>query len=105
MEGIKLGFGDIGIVTTVFHNSRLRNQAIAFVTPFICTDGTVVARAVDELARKFLQMKVVLDKQNQVCLASAVVLDTYQVCNRNPVSKLTELEGAKAPTRVLTCAI
>ena len=31
LEGIKLGLGDIGIVTTVFHNSKLPSQAIAFV--------------------------------------------------------------------------
>ena len=41
LEGIKLGLGDIGIVTTVFHNSKLPSQAIAFVTPFISTDARI----------------------------------------------------------------
>ena len=95
LEGIKLGLGDIGIVTTVFHNSKLPSQAIAFVTPFICTDARVVAKAVDELAREFPQMAAELDKQDQVYLATGVVLDTYQVFSRKPVAGLSDLEGGK----------
>ena len=95
LEGIKLGLGDIGIVTTVFHNSKLPSQAIAFVTPFICTDSRIVAKAVDEIAKEFPQMKKELDKQNQVYLATGVVLDSYQVFSRNPVVNLKDLEGGK----------
>ncbi|MEM7403937.1 MAG: C4-dicarboxylate TRAP transporter substrate-binding protein [Pseudomonadota bacterium] len=95
LEGIKLGLGDIGIVTTVFHNSKLPSQAIAFVTPFISTDARIVAKAVDEIAREFPQMGQELDKQNQVYLATGVVLDTYQVFSRKPISSLADLEGGK----------
>ena len=95
LEGIKLGLGDIGIVTTVFHNSKLPSQAIAFVTPFICTDPRVVAKAVDEIAREFPQMSKELEKQNQVYLATGVVLDTYQVFSSKPVGGLADLEGGK----------
>lgn len=95
LDGIKLGLGDIGIVTTVFHNSKLPSQAIAFVTPFISTDARVVARAVDEIAKEFPSMAAELDKQNQVYLATGVVLDTYQVFSRKPVRGLKDLEGSK----------
>jgi TRAP-type C4-dicarboxylate transport system substrate-binding protein len=95
LEGIKLGLGDIGIVTTVFHNSKLPSQAIAFVTPFISTDARVVAKAVDEIAKEFPQMAKELDKQNQVYLATGVVLDSYQVFSRKPISGLKDMEGGK----------
>ncbi len=82
LDGIKLGLGDIGIVTTVFHSSKLPSQGIAFVTPFTSIDARVVAKAVDEIAKEFPSMKAELDKQNQVYLATGVVLDTYQVFSK-----------------------
>ena len=95
LEGIKLGLGDIGIVTTVFHNSKLPSQAIAFVTPFISTDARIVAKAVDEIAKEFPQMAAELDEQNQVYLATGVVLDSYQVFSREPITSLGDIDGKK----------
>ena len=95
LEGIKLGLGDIGIVTTVFHNSTIPAQAIAYVTPFISTDARVVAKLVDEVADKFPEMKKAFEAQNQVYLTNAVVLDTYQVFSRDPITGLKDMEGKK----------
>ncbi len=95
LEGIKLGLGDIGIVTTVFHNSKLPSQAIAAVTPFIATDARVVAKAVDEIAREFPQMAKELDAQNQVYLATGVVLDTYQMFSKTEIKSIKDLKGKK----------
>ncbi len=95
LEGIKLGLGDIGIVTTIFHNSKLPSQAISAVTPFIAPDARVVAKAVDEIAKEYPQMARELDKQNQVYLATGVVLDTYQIFSKDSVSSLKDMKGAK----------
>lgn len=95
LEGIELGLGDIGIVTTVFHNSKLPSQAIAFVTPFISTDARIVAKAVDEIAKEFPQMAAELEAQNQVYLATGVVLDTYQVFSTEPIASLSDIDGKK----------
>ena len=95
LEGLKLGLGDMGIVTTIFHNSKLPTQAISAVTPFIAADSRAVAKAVDEIAREFPTMKKELEKQNQVYLATGVVLDTYQLFSSKPVSSLKDVEGAK----------
>jgi TRAP-type C4-dicarboxylate transport system substrate-binding protein len=95
LEGIKLGLGDIGIVTTIFHSSKLPSQALAAVTPFIAPDARAVATAVDEIAKEFPTMRKEFEKQNQVYLATGVVLDTYQVFSRNPVESLSDLEGGK----------
>lgn len=95
LEGISLGLGDIGIVTTIFHNSKLPSQAISAVTPFIAADARAVARAVDEIAKEFPTMQNEFAAQNQVYLATGVVLDTYQVFSKEPVNSLTDLEGGK----------
>ena len=95
LEGIRLGLGDIGIVTTIFHNSALPSQAISAVSPFISTDARVVARAVDEIAKEFPQIEAEFAAQNQVYLATGVVLDTYQVFSTEPMSGLGDLEGGK----------
>ena len=95
LEGIKLGLGDIGIVTTIFHNSKLPSQGISAVTPFIAADARVVAKAVDEIAREFPQMNKELAAENQVYLATGVVLDTYQMFSKTPIKSLADLEGKK----------
>lgn len=95
LEGIELGLGDIGIVTTIFHSSKLPSQAIAAVTPFVASDAPAVARAVDEIAREFPAMQAEFDEQNQVYLATGVVLDTYQLFSKDEISALSDLEGTK----------
>ncbi|MEO1681278.1 MAG: C4-dicarboxylate TRAP transporter substrate-binding protein [Pseudomonadota bacterium] len=95
LEGVRLGLGDIGIVTTIFHNSKLPSQALSAVTPFVSSDARAVAKAVDEIAKEYPAMQAEFEKQNQVYLATGVVLDTYQVFSREPVNSLSDLEGAK----------
>jgi TRAP-type C4-dicarboxylate transport system substrate-binding protein len=95
LEGIKLGLGDIGIVTTIFHNSALPSQGISAVTPMVSADARVVAKAVDEIAREFPQMNKEFDAENQVYLATGVVLDSYQIFSKTPINSLQDLEGKK----------
>lgn len=95
LEGIQLGLGDIGIVTTIFHSSKLPSQAISAVTPFVAPDARVVARAVDEIAKEFPAMQAEFEEQNQVYLATGVVLDTYQLFSTHPINSLSDLEGDK----------
>ncbi len=95
LEGVKLGLGDIGIVTTIFHNSVLPSQGISAVTPFISSDARVVAKAVDEIAKEFPAMSAELDAENQVYLATGVVLDTYQLFSKTPIDSIDDLEGLK----------
>ena len=95
LEGIKLGLGDIGIVTTIFHNSALPSQGISAVTPFVSADARIVAKAVDEIAKEFPQMGSELAAENQVYLATGVVLDTYQMFSKTPINSLSDLEGQK----------
>ncbi|MEO0403164.1 MAG: C4-dicarboxylate TRAP transporter substrate-binding protein [Pseudomonadota bacterium] len=95
LEGVKLGLGDIGIVTTIFHSSKLPSQALSAVTPFVAADARAVAKAVDEIAKEYPAMQAEFDKQNQVYLATGVVLDTYQVFSKNPITGLKDIEGGK----------
>lgn len=95
LEGVKLGLGDIGIVTTIFHNSKLPSQAISAVTPFIAADARAVAKAVDEIAKEFPTMQNEFAAQNQVYLATGVVLDTYQLFSKSPINSVADLEGGK----------
>ncbi len=95
LEGVKLGLGDIGIVTTIFHNSKLPSQAISAATPFIAPDARAVAKAVDEIAKEFPTMQAEFEAQNQVYLATGVVLDTYQVFSKEPITSIKQMEGAK----------
>lgn len=93
LEGIRLGLGDMGVVTTIFHASELPSQGIAAVTPFISSDARIVARAIDEIANEFPDMRAEFADENQVYLATGVVLDTYQVFSREPVATLSDMAG------------
>lgn len=95
LEGVQLGLGDIGIVTTIFHSSKLPSQGISGSTPFVATDARAVAKAVDEIAREYPAMQNEFAAQNQVYLATGVVLDTYQIFCTQPVSSVSDLEGRK----------
>lgn len=95
LEGVQLGLGDIGIVTTIFHSSKLPSQGISGSTPFVASDARAVAKAVDEIAREFPAMQNEFKAQNQVYLATGVVLDTYQVFCTSEVSSVADLEGKK----------
>lgn len=95
LEGISLGLGDIGIVTTIFHSSKLPSQGISAVTPFVASDARAVAQAVDEIAREFPTMQNEFAAQNQVYLATGVVLDTYQMFSKSEVTSISDLEGSK----------
>lgn len=95
LEGVKLGLGDIGIVTTIFHSSKLPSQALAAVTPFIAPDARVVSKAIDEIAKEYPAMQNEFKKQNQVYLATGVVLDTYQIFGKKEISSIKDLEGSK----------
>lgn len=95
LEGIQLGLGDIGIVTTIFHSSKLPSQALSAVTPFVAADARAVAKAVDEIAKEFPTMQDEFAKQNQVYLATGVVLDTYQVFSTEEVTKIDDVKGGK----------
>ncbi len=95
MEGIKLGLGDVGVVTTVFHGDKVPLQAIAYVTPFSSIDPKLVAQSVDAMADKYPAFKEHFAKQNQVYLTSACVLDSYEVFSKNPIKSLADLKGLK----------
>ncbi len=95
LEGVQLGLGDIGIVTTIFHSSKLPSQGLAAVTPFVASDARAVAKAVDEIAREYPAMQNEFAAQNQVYLATGVVLDSYQVFSTSPVASVSDLEGKK----------
>lgn len=95
LEGVQLGLGDIGIVTTIFHSSKLPSQGLAGATPFVSSDARAVAQAVDEIAREFPAMQNEFAAQNQVYLATGVVLDSYQMFCTDPVNSISDLEGRK----------
>jgi TRAP-type C4-dicarboxylate transport system substrate-binding protein len=95
LEGVKFGLGDIGIVTTIFHSSKLPSQGLASVTPFISVNAGVVAKAIDEIANEFPTIKKEFAKQNQVYLASGVVLDSYQMFSNEPITSIADLNGTK----------
>ncbi len=95
MTGMQKGLGDIGVVTSVFHQDKVPMQAVAYVTPFVTADPVLLSRTVDELAEQFPAMKEAWMKYNQVLLSSFSVIDTYQMFFRDRITKLEQFKGLK----------
>lgn len=95
MTGMQKGLGDIGVVTSVFHQDKVPMQAVAYVTPFVTSDPVLLSRTVDELSGKFPAMKEAWAKYSQVLLTSFSVIDTYQMFFRKEITKLEQFKGLK----------
>jgi TRAP-type C4-dicarboxylate transport system substrate-binding protein len=95
LDGIKNKLGDIGIVTTVFHSSKLPLNNMPYYTPFSSRDPKLVSKVMDDLAEKFPSFQKQFADQNQVQLTSYSSIDNYGVFTTMPISKVTELKGKK----------
>jgi len=95
MDGIKNKLGDIGIVTTVFHASKLPLNNLPFYTPFTSSDPKLMAKVVDDLMEKFPEFQKQFDDQNQVALTNYSSIDNYGLFTKNPVKKVSDIKGMK----------
>jgi len=95
LQALQKGLGDIGGVVTVFHADKVPLQMIAYATPFVSTDPVLVARTVDKLVDRYPDFKKAWAKYNQVYLTNLVVLDSYQIVSKTPLSSLTDFKGRK----------
>jgi len=95
LTGMQKGLGDIGVVTSVFHQDKVPMQAIAYVAPFVTSDPLLLSRTVDELADEFPEMKNAWLKYNQVLLTSFSVIDSYQMFFRDKITKVEDFKGLK----------
>lgn len=95
MTGMQKGLGDIGVVTSVFHQDKVPMQAIAYVAPFVTSNPVLLSRTVDELSEEFPEMKKAWLKYNQILLTSFSVIDSYQLFFREKVTKVEDFKGLK----------
>lgn len=95
LPGIEAGLGDIGVVTTVFHQDKVPLQAVAYVTPFVTSDPVLVSRTMDELQAEIPAIQQDWDKYNQVLLTSFSVIDSYQMYFKNKATELSDFNGSK----------
>jgi C4-dicarboxylate-binding protein DctP len=95
MTGMQKGLGDIGVVTTVFHQDKVPMQAVAYVAPFVTSNPLLLSRTVDELTEQFPAMQEAWKKYNQIVLTSFSVIDSYQMFFREKVTKIEDFKGKK----------
>ena len=79
LDGIKNKLGDIGIVTTVFHASKLPLNNLPYYTPFSSRNPKLVSKVMDGLMEKFPAIQKQFEDQNQVLLTNYSSIDNYGV--------------------------
>jgi len=95
LDGIKNKLGDIGIVTTVFHASKLPLNNLPYYTPFSSRNPKVVGKVMDDLSDKFPAFQKQFDDQNQVQLTAYSSIDNYGVFTKDPVKTVADIKGKK----------
>jgi TRAP-type C4-dicarboxylate transport system substrate-binding protein len=95
LDGIKNKLGDIGIVTTVFHASKLPLNNLPYYTPFSSRNPKIVSKVMDDLATKFPEFQKQFDDQNQIQLTSYSSIDNYGVFAKPKMDKVDDLKGMK----------
>ncbi|MGA7486683.1 MAG: C4-dicarboxylate TRAP transporter substrate-binding protein [Xanthobacteraceae bacterium] len=95
LDGIKNKLGDIGIVTTVFHASKLPLNNLPYYTPFSSRDPKLVSKVIDDLADKFPAFQKQFDDQDQVQLTAYSSIDNYGVFTKQPISGMADIKGMK----------
>ncbi|MDX1488928.1 MAG: hypothetical protein R3268_12045, partial [Acidiferrobacterales bacterium] len=95
LEGVELGLGDLGDVTTPFHLDRVPLYRIAYVTPFTTKDPAVLTDVHATLQNKFPQFEQSWRENNQLQVGMTTVVDNYLLISDTPVNKLADIKGKK----------
>jgi len=95
MDALKNRLGDIGVVTTVFHSSKLPLNNLPYYTPFSTHNPILVGKVMDGLTDKFPAFQKQFDDQNQILLTSYSSIDDYGIFTKNKVAKMDDLKGLK----------
>lgn len=95
LEAVETGIADVGIIVTPFHVDKLPLYNIDYVTPFVTHDLALVLRTADALTERFPEMRGHWERNNQVLLASAGVVDSYHIVTNVPVTTPADLDGLK----------
>jgi len=95
MDALKNRLGDIGVVTTVFHSSKLPLNNLPYYTPFSSRNPILVSKVMDELTDKFPAFQKQFDDQNQILLTSYSSIDNYGVFTKKEVKSMDDLNGMK----------
>jgi C4-dicarboxylate-binding protein DctP len=95
MDAIKNKLGDIGVVTTVFHSSKLPLNNLPYYTPFVSRDPILVSKVMDDLADKFPAFQKQFDDQNQILLTNYSSIDNYGIFTKTKIEKMDQVNGLK----------
>jgi TRAP-type C4-dicarboxylate transport system substrate-binding protein len=95
MDAIKNKLGDIGVVTTVFHSSKLPLNNLPYYTPFVSRDPMLVSKVMDDLADKFPAFQKQFDDQNQILLTNYSSIDNYGIFTKTKIEKMDQINGLK----------
>jgi C4-dicarboxylate-binding protein DctP len=95
MDALKNQLGDLGVVTTVFHSSKLPLNNLPYYTPFSSRNPILVGKVMDQLMDKFPAFQKQFDDQNQIALTNYSSIDNYGVFTKKPVKKMEDIKGLK----------
>jgi C4-dicarboxylate-binding protein DctP len=95
MDAIGNRLGDIGVVTTVFHSSKLPLNNLPYYTPFVSRNPILVSKVMDDLMDKFPAFQKQFDDQNQIVLTNYSSIDNYGIFTKKEIKGMNDVNGLK----------
>lgn len=93
LETMQQGVSDLGIVSTVFHPSKMPLNNVTYFVPYGPQDVTVVTKAMEQVQAQ-PEMIAEWNKYGLVYLAG-FSLDNYGVVSKFPISKAEDFQGKR----------
>ena len=95
LEAIEQGLADLGGSWSLFDAAKLPLQNVSYFTPFVTSNGELVAEVTEELQREYPEMGKLWERYNQIYLGGGVSIDGYNLWSKFPVTKVADLAGRK----------
>ncbi len=94
LEAVESGLADVADVVSTFEPTKLMAHNFSFFVPFGATDPLLAARAALKVYDTVPDLKKILDKYNQVYLATGAT-GNYGLLTKFPWDKVEQLKGRK----------
>jgi TRAP-type C4-dicarboxylate transport system substrate-binding protein len=97
LEAVEAGIADFGYVPHLFEADKVPLEQITYVTPFGTDDLPLLMQIITQLHEEIPAFDEGWRRHNQMLLAP-VGIDTYHFVTKEPIEKISDLEGRRIGT-------
>jgi len=93
LEAVEEGIAEVGLVSSLFEQSKLSIQNVTYYTPFVSPHAAQISDLVDSLHFTEEAMRSTWEANGLVYLGGAIGIDDYLLMTNFPVKSIDDLKG------------